>query len=64
MWCGFGTTWLQKPNSVNDNTSIDIIDVYLRIDVTKYITIFSTKKDVKPPGFIFNFKEGNIVLVI
>ncbi len=63
MWCSFGTTWLKKPNSVNDNTSIDIIDDYLRIDVTKYITCFSEKKDVNHPGFILKVKEGNIVLV-
>lgn len=63
MWCSFGTTWLKKPNSVNDNTSIDIIDDYLRIDVTKYITCFSEKKNVNHPGFILKVKEGNIVLV-
>lgn len=63
MWCSFGTTWLKKPNSVNDNTSMDIIDDYLRIDVTKYITCFSEKKDVNHPGFILKVKEGNIVLV-
>ena len=63
MWCSFGTTWLKKPNSVNDNTSIDIIDDYLRIDVTKYITCFSKRKNVNHPGFILKVKEGNIVLV-
>ncbi len=63
MWCSFGTTWLKKPNSLIDHTSMDIIGDYLRIDVTKYIESFTTRKNINHPGFTIRTLEGNITLV-
>ena len=61
-WCSFNTTWNDSPYYKPVTNKIEVIDKYVKIDITDYIVNIANLKDIYNPGLVITCKKGKIIL--
>lgn len=61
-WCSFNTTWNDSPYYEPVTNKIEVIDKYVRIDITDYIVNIANLNDIYNPGLVITCEKGQIIL--
>ena len=61
-WCSFNTTWNDSPYYKPVTNKIEVIDKYVKIDITDYIVNIANLKDIYNPGLVIICEKGKIIL--
>lgn len=66
IWCSVATTWNNLPifSSNNLKDKCEIVDDYLKIDITDYLSDFSNLSNINNQGFILFAKTNNNLLCL
>ncbi len=61
-WCSFNTTWNAFCHYKSTTNKIEVMDKYVKVDITEYIVNIANLKDIYNPGLVITCKQGKLIL--
>lgn len=61
-WCSFNTTWNDHPYYQTIINKVEIIEHFVKIDITDYIVNITNLHDIYNPGLVISCEKGQIIL--